>query len=46
MPTLVHDGQVVIESNEILLYLEEHFPDPPLGLPRFQDWAQRAMARP
>jgi len=30
VPTLVHDGQVVIESNDILLYLEEHFPDPPL----------------
>ena len=30
VPTLVHDGQVVIESNDILLHLEEHFPDPPL----------------
>ena len=30
VPTLVHDGQVVLESNDILLYLEEHFPDPPL----------------
>jgi glutathione S-transferase len=30
VPALVHDGQVVIESNDILLYLEEHFPDPPL----------------
>jgi glutathione S-transferase len=30
VPTLVHDGQVVIESNDILLYLEEHFPAPPL----------------
>lgn len=30
VPTLVHDGQVVIESNDILLYLEEQFPDPPL----------------
>jgi glutathione S-transferase len=30
VPTLVHDGQVVIESNDILLYLDEHFPDPPL----------------
>jgi glutathione S-transferase len=30
VPTLVHEGQVVIESNDILLHLEEHFPDPPL----------------
>ena len=30
VPTLVHDGQVVIESNDILAYLDEHFPDPPL----------------
>jgi glutathione S-transferase len=30
VPTLVHDGQVVIESNDILVYLDEHFPEPPL----------------
>lgn len=30
VPTLVHDGQVVIESNDILEYLDEHFPEPPL----------------
>jgi len=30
VPTLVHDGQVVIESNDILAYLDEHFPEPPL----------------
>jgi glutathione S-transferase len=30
VPTLVHDGQVVLESNDILLYLEEQFPAPPL----------------
>jgi len=30
VPTLVHDGQVVIESNDIIAYLDEHFPDPPL----------------
>jgi len=30
VPTLVHDGLVVIDSNDILRYLEEHFPDPPL----------------
>jgi len=30
VPTLVHDGQVVIESNDILLYLEQRFPGPSL----------------
>jgi glutathione S-transferase len=30
VPTLVHDGQVVIDSNDILVYLEDHFPEPPL----------------
>ncbi len=39
VPTLVHDGQVVIESNDILVYLDEHFPEPPL---RPQDAAERA----
>jgi len=30
VPTLVHDGRVVTESNDILFHLDEHFPDPPL----------------
>jgi glutathione S-transferase len=30
VPTLVHDGQVVIESNDILVYLDEAFPEPAL----------------
>lgn len=30
VPTLVHDGKVIIESNDILLYLEELFPEPSL----------------
>jgi glutathione S-transferase len=30
VPTLVHDGQVVLESNDILTYLDDHFPDPAL----------------
>lgn len=30
VPTLVHDGQVVIESAVILYYLDESFPEPPL----------------
>jgi glutathione S-transferase len=28
VPALVHDGNVVIESNDILVYLEECFPEP------------------
>ncbi len=30
VPALVHDGVVVTESMDILRYLEERFPDPPL----------------
>ncbi len=30
VPVLVHDGQVHIESNDILDYLEQLYPDPPL----------------
>ena len=30
VPTLVHDGKVVIESSLILYYIDEAFPDPPL----------------
>ena len=30
VPVLVDDGKVVIESNDILTYLEEKFPEPPL----------------
>jgi glutathione S-transferase len=30
VPTLVHDGTIVIESSDIMEYLDEHFPDPPL----------------
>ena len=30
VPAIVHDGTVVIESNDILLYLEEKFPEPSL----------------
>jgi glutathione S-transferase len=40
VPTLVHDGRVVLDSNDILRYLDEHFPDPPL---RPSDPAARAV---
>jgi len=30
VPTLVHDGKVIIESNDILEYLEAQFPEPAL----------------
>ena len=30
VPALVHDGVVIIESTDIINYLEEHFPEPPL----------------
>jgi glutathione S-transferase len=50
VPTLVHDGQVIIESNDIIQYLEEHFPAPPLapsGLrerSRMAGWIEAAAA--
>ena len=28
VPTLVHDGIVIVESNDILLYIEQEFPEP------------------
>ncbi len=31
VPTLDHDGHVLIESNVIVEYLDDAFPDPPLG---------------
>lgn len=42
VPTLVHDGRVVIESSVILYYLDEAFPTPPL-MPR--DPLERAKVR-
>ncbi len=30
MPTLVHDGVVIIESDDIVDYLDQTFPEPPL----------------
>jgi len=31
VPTLIHDGRVIIESNDILQYLDAQFPEPPLS---------------
>lgn len=31
VPTLVHDGQVILESNDIIAYIDETFPGPRLG---------------
>jgi glutathione S-transferase len=42
VPTLVHDGQVIIESNDIIQYLEERFPEPPLSP---ADPQERSMER-
>jgi glutathione S-transferase len=48
VPTLVHDGVVHIESNEIIEYLDETFPDPPLQPPsdderrEMRDWLRTA----
>lgn len=30
VPTLVHDGVVIIESDDIIAYIDEKFPEPPL----------------
>ena len=30
VPTLVHDGNVIVESSLILYYIDDAFPDPPL----------------
>jgi len=35
VPTLIVDGEVVVESNDILFYLEQRFPNPPL-VPKIQ----------
>jgi glutathione S-transferase len=41
VPTLVHDGRVIVESNDILVYLEEQFPEPSFT-PKSKD-GQQAM---
>lgn len=42
VPVLVDDGDVHIESNDILLYLDEKFPTPPL-LPKAEDSTAREL---
>ena len=48
VPTLVHDGVVHIESNDIIEYLDETFPDPPLQpdppeqREKMRDWLRTA----
>ena len=48
VPTLVHDGKVIIESDDIIEYLEETFPEPPLrprddaDIELMREWLHRA----
>ncbi len=44
VPVLVDDGDVIIESNDILVYLEEKFPEPKL-IPAGQDEEARALLK-
>ena len=34
MPTLVHDGAVIIDSSVICEFLDEVFPEVPMSMPR------------
>lgn len=48
VPTLVHDGRTVVESNDIMLYLEDRFPEPsfspssPEETRAMEQWMQRS----
>ena len=50
VPTLVHDGKVIIESDDIIEYLDITFPEPPLRPPEgpdrelMEEWLHRATA--
>ena len=43
VPTIIHDGLVVRESNVILEYLDDAFPEPPLRPKRHGDRAQMRL---
>ena len=46
VPVLVHDGKVVVETNDILLYVAEQFPDTtPRLVPPVGDRANNALLR-
>jgi len=42
VPALVHDGNVIIESHDIIQYLDDHFPGP-LLMPQTEDERTRIM---
>lgn len=50
VPTLVHNGKVIIESDDIIEYLDIHCPEPPLRPPegpdrdKMNEWLHRATA--
>ena len=50
VPTLVHDGKVIIESDDIIDYIDDEFPDPPLKpadetrRKEMYNWLHRATA--
>lgn len=50
VPAMVHDGQVIVESIDIIDYLDEHFPEPPLRPAddakhsEMHEWMRRADA--
>ena len=50
VPTLVHDGKVIIESDDIIEYLDDTFPEPPLRPANeasndlMLDWLHRATS--
>lgn len=44
VPVLVHDGEVWTESIDIMLHLEDAFPDPALAGPRDEHWFELTEA--
>jgi glutathione S-transferase len=51
VPAIIHDGVIVHESADILLYIEEHFPEPSLlpkgeaALAEMHEWLQFTRAK-